>query len=337
MSDNENEKVDVKSVEDLRRTVAQLQVQLETDRKRLASSQRTENSTVFLSDQRRIARFTDRPQEPGDVSLQDWLDDIRAAITFRGMRDNDHAAFILEHLGGKARREIIGRGGAKLSGEQIFSILEHVFGDGASIARIQSQFYSYRQGEEDLLTCSHNLATLADKIEAVEKDTAFSKRKNDIMKERLAEAVRDRDLRRELRRLNTEIPSLSFFDLRDRAMQWFGSPDNATCVSRIEEKQTQSELWDLLKRQSEQIEQQQLQIQQLTAKLQTLSRDRPTEETRRCYNCNASGHLRRHCPQRQTYNQGGRGQVRETNAHRQHQPQGYRQSQQDLNTRHPPL
>nr|KAG5702680.1 hypothetical protein BaRGS_013317 [Batillaria attramentaria] len=83
MSDNENEKVDVKSVEDLRRTVAQLQVQLETDRKRLASSQRTENSTVFLSDQRRIARFTDRPQEPGDVSLQDWLDDIRAAITFR--------------------------------------------------------------------------------------------------------------------------------------------------------------------------------------------------------------------------------------------------------------
>nr|KAG5702247.1 hypothetical protein BaRGS_030602 [Batillaria attramentaria]KAG5708459.1 hypothetical protein BaRGS_026186 [Batillaria attramentaria] len=141
MSDNENEKVDVKSVEDLRRTVAQLQVQLETDRKRLASSQRTENSTVFLSDQRRIARFTDRPQEPGDVSLQDWLDDIRAAITFR------------------------------------------------------------------------------DKIEAVEKDTAFSKRKNDIMKERLAEAGLDVPflgyVELDVTIMDKTLPSMAFLVVRD--------------------------------------------------------------------------------------------------------------------------
>ncbi len=42
------------------------------------------------------------------------------------------------------------------------------------------------------------------------------------MKGRLAEAVRDQGLARELHRLNIEAPGLTFFELRDRAVEWIG-------------------------------------------------------------------------------------------------------------------
>ena len=279
-------------LEDLQREVEKLQAQFKLDQERLAPQRFT------ASDFSRIPRFLDKPREPGDITLQDWLDDVRSAINLRGLSGPQEAAFLLEHLGGKARREITGRGGIKLSGSQIFSILEQVFGDGNSLARLQSQFYSYKQAADvDLLTCSHNLVTLADRIEACDKkDSGFSAYKTTILKDRLAEAVADSSLRRELRRLNTEAPSLSFFDLRDRAIQWLGSPDVRQRQPTVEEKQADSELLELLKNQSEQIQQQQQQIQQLTAKLEGLASGQ-VSSARRCHICGSTEHLKRRCPQ----------------------------------------
>ena len=41
-----------------------------------------------------------------------------------------------------------------------------------------------------------------------------------VIKQRFAERVHDRSLRRELKRLNKESPSLKLFQLRDEAVAW---------------------------------------------------------------------------------------------------------------------
>ena len=51
-----------------------------------------------------------------------------------------------------------------------------------------------------------------------ELDNSLKVRADGTLKERLAEAVLDDALKRELRRLNDEAPSLSYFDLQNRAI-----------------------------------------------------------------------------------------------------------------------
>ena len=74
--------------------------------------------------------------------------------------------------------------------------------------QLLQRFFSYTQkSTEDLVTCSLNLLELFDRI--AEHDKTFkSDNKNVVLKERLAEAVLDEGLKRELRRLNTEIAGL---------------------------------------------------------------------------------------------------------------------------------
>ena len=49
--------------------------------------------------------------------------------------------YLLEHLAGEARREILGRGDeVKSNPEQIFAVLVRVFGDGDSLPQLQQQF-----------------------------------------------------------------------------------------------------------------------------------------------------------------------------------------------------
>ena len=58
-----------------------------------------------------------------------------------------------------------------------------------------------------------------------------------MLKGRLAEAVCDEGLQRELRRLNIEAPTLSFFDVRDHAIEWLGrrqgSPRKEAAVQEV--------------------------------------------------------------------------------------------------------
>ncbi|PIK58589.1 Transposon Ty3-I Gag-Pol polyprotein [Apostichopus japonicus] len=67
-------------------------------------------SVVYLSQGQRIDRFCDRPTKPGDPSVQEWIRDVRSQLEVRRLGPKDQASLILNHLGGKARKEIAGRG-----------------------------------------------------------------------------------------------------------------------------------------------------------------------------------------------------------------------------------
>ena len=114
------------------------------------------------------------------------------------------------------RLDIIGKDDT----DKIFSSLRNTFGDGDTIPQLLQRFFSYSQSTEDLVSCSLNLHEMFDRI--AEHDHTFRSNKNSVLKDRLAEAVRDEGLRWELRHLNTENPSLSYFDFRDRGDKWLG-------------------------------------------------------------------------------------------------------------------
>ena len=185
------------------------------------SEEHRDMSALYLST-RKLERFKDRPKQSSDITVQDWISDVRAHLDSRPLTSGQRAAIVMENLGGRARQEVQGRG-AKVTNDldAIFRVLTKVFGDGDSIGPLRSKFYGYRQKtDDDVLNCSLELVALQNRLE--ELDSSLERDRNKILKERLAEAVRDDGLRREMRRINVESPELDFFEMRDRVLQWAG-------------------------------------------------------------------------------------------------------------------
>ncbi|XP_048256614.1 uncharacterized protein LOC124131552 [Haliotis rufescens] len=247
------------------------------------------NKPVVLSTGRQIARFKDKASEPGDVSLEEWISDVRCAAETRKLKTEDFAVLLCENLGGRARQEILARGSdIRNSPTNIIRILRKVFGDGCDLPSAQHRFYSYRQSSgQDLVTVSLDLIDLYDKI--IEIDPTFSGMKESALKGQLAEAVQSDVQKRETRRLTIEHPSMSFLDLRDRLIEWLGNTPLKEKNVHYQEHRANFE--DVLKRQEAMIEEQQKQIQEL---LTINARPR----TRACWECGEEGHMRRDCPNR---------------------------------------
>ena len=103
---------------------------------------------VYVTPSRKLERFKGKPVKGTDPSVEEWIEDARATCESKGLKKEQTALFLLEHLAGEARQEILGRGDEiKSNPEQIFAVLLRVFGDGDSLPQLQQQFFSYRQKE----------------------------------------------------------------------------------------------------------------------------------------------------------------------------------------------
>ena len=259
---------------------------------------------VYVAAGRRLERFRGKPEKSSDPTVQEWVTDVKGQLTTRQFEGEDASAFIVDHLAGRARQEILGRGDVvKGNPEEIFRILVKVFGEGETLAQVQQKFFSYRQGpNEDLLSCSLELVELFNSI--VRLDNSFHAVRDKTLKGRFAEAVRDESLKRELRRLNMDSPSLSFFDARDRAIQWLGnSPvkhQREAAVHEVKAVEGTAGLQSLLARQGEQLQRQQEQIQSILQVMTQQPIRRWNRGPRRCYKCQSTEHLKRDCPHLQS-------------------------------------
>ena len=167
--------------------------------------------TIYVKQPRGIDRFRDKPEKASDLTIEEWVSDVKSHLRNVNWHKQDQAAFIIQHLAGKARREIQGWGEAVCQGpDKIFECLIKIFGDGDTLPQLQQRFFSYQQKEkEDLLSCSLELVELFDRVANL--DPTFKPMRDLTLKGRFAEVVRDEGLKRELRRLNMESPNLTFF------------------------------------------------------------------------------------------------------------------------------
>ena len=128
---------------------------------------------------------------------------------------------IMEHLKGKTRIEISGRG-IRDDPEATCKALLQAFGDTNDLASLLGRLFHYRQGRgESIVDCSLNIIGLFSRI--VEHDPTYETRKGHTLKQRLAAAVVDQSVAREIRRLIQEAPLLDFYQMRDTVVEWVGN------------------------------------------------------------------------------------------------------------------
>lgn len=275
---------------------------IEKELKKLLKGEKKESGevgdrVVYVAQSRKLDKFKGRPEKTTDPGVEEWIEDAKAACQSKGLGSKDQAAYLIEHLGGNARREVLGRGEAvSRDPSQIFAVLLRVFGDGDSLPQQQQQFYSYRQKEgEDLVSCSLALVKIFDRI--VQLDPSFLPGRDTQLKNRLAEAVLDQSLRTELRRLNAEHPELPFFDARDRVIKLTNSQNKPLVKeATVREVAIDKDLQKIVEQQTAQIAAQQKQIESLITAMKNLEPRDGQKKTRKCWLCDSTGHIKRNCP-----------------------------------------
>ena len=264
------------------------------------STETKAQSSIYVNQGRKIPVFKDKPASSSETSVQDWCMDVERHLDARGIKGEKAFSFVLEHLGGKARQEILGRDLVKDDPDKIYSVLKKVFGEGLTLGQLKTKFFSYKQQpNEDVIACSLKLVEMMADI--VKRDPAAADTKEKVLRERLADAVSDETIQHELRRLIDEDESLGFFEARDRVLRWRGEvkPQKKTKEASVNEAAADSSILQALKGLTEQVGR--LVESQKTQRYGSQSqRNTGTNAAgvRVCFACRSPDHLIRDCPKK---------------------------------------
>ena len=272
-------------------------IQHELERVREASATSAPNTDSLprfvVAQTRRLERLGGRAERPSDPDVGEWVEDMRCHLAGNPISEDAACALVVGHLRGKARLEISGRGLRKT--EDIFVAILAAFGGSNDIATLQERLFQYRQlPGESVIDCSLKLVDLFNKI--ADKDVAYASRRDQTLKERLTAAVSDQSLAREMRRLMNEASSLTFFEMRDRAIEWAGG-DTIVTASHHETTAIPEGVAVILRRQEEILQNQKRQIEELTAAMKSsqVQQNQPRRRPLQCWACGELGHVRREC------------------------------------------
>ena len=282
-------------------------------------SQPREKQLVVIPNEQKLRKSSGRH---GDnvLSIEDFIDNAKSAITLRGLPLSEQANFVLSYLEGPAKEEM------KLyltNSDQIFDLLQESFGEKRSVPQLLKAFYDRQQREgETLREFSHALRGLQSKIE--KKSVTKSSGQDAALRDHFAENARDPLLRKELKKFIRTPLEVSFLDTREEAIRW-AEEDEKSCgprprVASSHETSTSTKPSSLKSAMNEMIKTvqgQQKAIEDLAANLKKLNtvptnrgqnaqfqpqfqqrQPRPDAGGDRCYQCGAPGHFARNCTAR---------------------------------------
>lgn len=289
--------------EDLRAKIKQLEETLQQSKDRVEELDRRQMPMVINRD-KKISNFSGK-------EVEEWIDSVQNYVE-RLPTEPQKVRFIVDHLDRHPKAEIRLRINTdKATSKEVFKVLAEVFSDRDTTVQLQQKFFSRDQKKDETLvnySCElmEMMINLKSKAPKIFIDT------DSILKERFAEGVKDVQLRRELRRLNTEQPTLMFWELRDRAASWI-EEDAPTKVGHIRSQETvttsEAVMTDMMKL----LEDHKKQLQELSAAMIELKTDRSgnrrwqgggatrTENQRgsnaqfTCHYCKGPNHIARNC------------------------------------------
>ena len=285
-----------------------------------APSQPQEKQLVVIPNEQKLKKFSGRHGD-NELSMEEFIDNAKSAITSRGLPLPEQANFILSYLEGPAKEEMKLYPKSDLTNsDKIFDLLQESFGEKRSVPQLLKAFYDRRQREgETLRAFSHALRELQAKIE--KKSVTKSSGQDAALRDHFAEK---RDLlRKELKKFIRTHPEISFLDTREEAIRW-AEEDEKSCgprprVASSHETSTSTKPSSLESAMNEMIKTlqgQQKAIEDLAANLKKLNtvpthrgqniqpqpqfqpqfqqrQPRPVAGGDRCYECGAPGH----CPE----------------------------------------
>lgn len=154
------------------------------------------------------------------ITVEDWVEEIKACVRMRQMHPFEQAYYIYDHLEGEAKDEIRYRPREdREDPDKILSILQEMYGCAKSHVSLQQSFFSRRQLEgETLQEFSHALCCLMEKIERCAPKVMLNAPV--MLRDQFIEHVLDPALRRELKRFARQYPESSLLDVRTEAIRW---------------------------------------------------------------------------------------------------------------------
>ena len=286
-------------------------------------SQPQEKQLVVIPNEQKLRKFSGRHRD-NELSIEDFTDNVKSAITSRGLPLPEQANFVLSYLEGPAKEEMKLYPKSDLTNsDKIFDLLQESFGEKRSVPQLLKAFYDRRQREgETLRAFSHALRELQAKIQ--KKSVTKSSGQDAALRDHFAENVRDPLLRKELKKFIRTHPEISFLDTREEAIRW-AEEDEKSCgprprVASSHETSTSTKPSSIESAMNEMIKTlqgQQKAIEDLAANLKKLNtvpthrgqniqpqpqfqqrQPRPDAGGDRCYQCGAPGHFARNCTAR---------------------------------------
>ncbi|PIK61592.1 hypothetical protein BSL78_01410 [Apostichopus japonicus] len=148
--------------------------------------------------------------------VDSFIEDVRTAMKLRKLTRVSAADFIIAHLDGPARREIRHRP-SKLSSDpdKILDVLRDMFGERYTLGSLMRQVCNCTQGDrESTSDFDFRQMALAEKLSMID-DAPNPER---TIREQFCDGLRDKTLRRELKRLLKDEVDMSYIQLRDWAL-----------------------------------------------------------------------------------------------------------------------
>ena len=248
------------------------------------------------------------PKLTREVDVTEWLQSIGDFVRNRFGDKKESVMFVMDHLEKEAKTEVRFRICLdKATLDEVLQVLHDLYGSKDSAVQLQQQFYSRNQVAGE--TAQDYALDLMTKLNAiVEAQPGMYKSRDDMIKHKFAEGVLDLGLRRELRRLNEERPTLQFWEVRQHAITWVDSVVSSHQAEVSSEVQASSESLKysdmcLL------LEKQQKQIEDLTAMMKDLKDNSGissgvgqagvVSSTKKkniiCHYCKKPGHIKANC------------------------------------------
>lgn len=243
------------------------------------------SKVCYVNREKKFTKFSGKPEE-----VHDFVSEIGKYVKNRFKDEEDKIQYILEHLEKKPKTEIQLRTfSGKHSADEVLDLIVSIFGIKDSKIQIQQKFFSRSQEtNESLEDYSHALMTILIEMQTIVPDLV--KEFDSMLKERMAEGVKELSLRRELKRLNIERPNLEFHEFRELAYKWISESTSkkgyATCAEVSTESMSFQNLEKLVK-------EQQVQLTNLTAAVERLQLRNPQAEQSSHLNQDMHQHDRR--------------------------------------------
>ena len=262
----------------------------------LPVSQTDQIAQVCVSRERKLALFKGMDSE----DVVEWVYDARRCI--KNKSDSDQVAFVLEHLQGDAKREILYRPKfVKNSPDRIFEALIEVFQPVDSLPDCQETFYRRKQeAGESLFEYSIAIMQLLDRVER-KSDASFEHEKTLI--NRFSAGVSNEALQRELRRLEVDRPDLSFWEFRKRAIDFLGKQSvDLKKKATVSEAHVGIDNYSKLSCKVDEMIGLMKDMMKKPVKVRDNSSGARGSE-RRCFRCRSDQHLIKDCPEKGPSNQ----------------------------------